>query len=608
MMPKEISKLLAQRAEEIARLLLPNGKKIGSEWCAGNINGDTGKSLKVHLNGEKSGVWCDFANGDSGDLIDLWAKTKRINIANAMKESSLYLGISQPSFVVYKQPNYIKPKQNYKEIHDASSEAKQYLIEKRKLHFETIKAFRIGARNNQIVFPYWRDNQLFFVKYLDLYRPNNKKIISVEGSCEPCLFGWHLISDTTRSVTICEGEIDAMTLYQYGIPALSVPFGGGSGNKQRWIESEYDRLSIFDEIFLCFDDDREGHLAVAELVERLGRHRCRIVKLPYKDPNECLLANIQRDEIKQYFKEARTCDPDELKSAYLFLDEVIEQFYPSPNTPLGYFSPWGKVKDSILFRPEELSIWTGINGHGKSQFLGQIILSCMQQGAKVCIASLELKPKQLLMRLTRQAGALSTPTKEYIQAIHEWYQDKLWIFDLVGTAKSKRLLDVFLYARQRYGIDVFVIDSLMKLDISEDDYKAQKTFIEQLCDFKNQHNCHIHVVVHPRKGADESQPPGKLDNKGTGAISDLADNCFSVWRNKSKEKLLRQQESGMVLKPDQLEQLQGMDCLWNCDKQRNTGWEGGFSFWFHKATLQYLQAQNDKARRFVEYSKFTKND
>ena len=55
--------------------------------------------------------------------------------------------------------------------------------------------------------------------------------------------------------------------------------------------------------------------------------------------------------------------------------------------------------------------------------------------------------------------------------------------------------------------------------------------MEQLCDFKHQHNCHIHIIVHPRKGADELQPPGKLDNKGTGAISDLADNCFTVWRN-----------------------------------------------------------------------------
>jgi len=49
-----------------------------------------------------------------------------------------------------------------------------------------------------------------------------------------------------------------MTLYQYGFPALSVPFGGGTGNKHRWLEYEFDRLAVFDEIYLCFDQDKEG--------------------------------------------------------------------------------------------------------------------------------------------------------------------------------------------------------------------------------------------------------------------------------------------------------------------------------------------------------------
>src|SRR3990167_10876647 len=109
----------------------------------------------------------------------------------------------------------------------------------------------------------------------------------------------------------------------------------------------------------------------------------------------------------------------------------------------------------------------------------------------------------------------------------------------------------------------------MKLDIAEDDYKSQKQIIEILCDFKNQHNCHIHLIVHPRKGSDEDHIPGKLDYKGTGAISDMADNCFTVWRNKKKEDLIRQQLSGRALTPDQIEKLNGSDCVWCCDKQRN---------------------------------------
>ncbi len=37
-----------------------------------------------------------------------------------------------------------------------------------------------------------------------------------------------------------------MTLSQYGISALSLPFGGGARDKHRWLEWEFDRLSIFD--------------------------------------------------------------------------------------------------------------------------------------------------------------------------------------------------------------------------------------------------------------------------------------------------------------------------------------------------------------------------
>jgi twinkle protein len=429
-----------------------------------------------------------------------------------------------------------------------------------------------------------------------------KKQISVEPGCEPCLFGWHLIPSNSRSVTICEGEIDAMTLYQYGLPALSVPFGGGTGDKHKWIEHEFDRLAVFDEIYLCFDNDSVGEASLTELITRLGRHRCRIVRLQKKDANECLQLGISQEEIRNCFAESRTLDPVELKSAREYVEDVIDLFYPPNGVEIGYDAPWEKVKGKILFRPSELSIWTGINGHGKSQFLGHIILSAMKQGALVCIASLELKPKRLLYRLTRQAGALKKPTEGYIHAIHDWYKDKLWLFDLVGTAKIERLLEVFLYARQRYGIDVFIIDSFMKLDIAEDDYKSQKIFIEKLCDFKNQYNCHIHLVTHPRKGADESQPPGKLDMKGTGAISDLADNCFTIWRNKSKESLLQIQASGRTLSSEQMEKLKDADCFWCCDKQRNGDWEGRFGFWFHPGSLQYLSHESQKPVYFVDYS------
>ncbi|MMR62681.1 bifunctional DNA primase/helicase, partial [Salmonella enterica subsp. enterica] len=63
--PAELSEKLWDNAERVAKYLLPRGHLEGKEWCVGNANGDSGKSLKINLSGKKA--WSDFASGDSGD-------------------------------------------------------------------------------------------------------------------------------------------------------------------------------------------------------------------------------------------------------------------------------------------------------------------------------------------------------------------------------------------------------------------------------------------------------------------------------------------------------------------------------------------------------------
>lgn len=600
---KEISKMLSDRAQDVARYLFPQGKREGQEWCVGDLSGEPGKSLKIHLQGAKAGLWSDFAAGQGGDLLDLWSLSHGISLGATIKEASSYLGISPPQLERQQPKAFDLPKKQVISSIEPSSAVMQYLTQERKLFVKTINDFHISQEKDSIVFPYLRDGKVIFVKYLRLSRDaDGKKTIFAAANCEPCLFGWHSIPQNSRRITICEGEIDAMTLHQYGIPALSVPFGGGSGNKQRWLEYEFDRLSIFDEIFLCLDDDEEGQKATAEIAERLGLHRCRIVQLPKKDANECLKKGISAEIIKSCFKNSQTLDPKQLKQAFLFESESYAKFYPVDGIEVGYHCPWGKVSRKILFRPSELNVWTGINGHGKSQFLGHVILGMLHQGAKICIASLELKPDNFLMRLTRQATGMVLPSAAYHKAVYEWYRDKLWLFNELGTVKSQWLLDVFIYARQRYGIDVFVIDSFMLCGIAEDDYKAQKAFIEKLCYFKNHYNCQVHLVSHPRKGADESFAPGKLDTKGTGAITDLADNCFTVWRNKEKERCLQKKADGYSLTEKEINSVKMPDCVWRCDKQRNGDWEGSIGFWYDKKSFQYLENEHQKPKPFVEFS------
>lgn len=583
----EISRRLSERAEDIARYLLPAGKSEGREWVVGSVNGEQGKSLKVCVAGSKQGIWSDFQSGDSGDLLDLWSATRGISLYETLQEAKSYLGIEdikRPRRKEYKRP------ETPRGVTVPKSKVLEYLTS-RKLTAKSISAYQVAEKGSDIVFPYKRNGELLQIKYLGLDRPNGKKQIRVEAGCEPSLFGWQAIPANVREVTICEGELDALSLYEYGKPALSVPFGGGKGAKHEWIETEWDYLQQFERIYLAMDNDEAGQIAVKDIAERLGLHRCLIVTLPKKDANECLTSGVTQAEIDSAFSSAKSLDPEELKRSGTYREEVWDRLYPTQGKKPGFDLPFSK--SNIRLYMGCLSIWTGINGHGKSVFLGQVMAGAVEQGQNICIASFEMAPSQTIERIILQRAG-SRPNRSDFDAAMDWCNESIWIFDLVGTAKQERVLEVFDYAFHRYGIRQFVVDSLSKLGMSEDDYKGQKAFIDKAGDFAKRTQTHVHLVAHARKGQDEFSPPGKMDVKGTGAITDMADNVFCVHRNKAKERDITLAIEGRLEKKTLEDVQKEYDAFIICSKHRNDGAdaEGMFGLYFDRQRQMYIEDQD----------------
>lgn len=613
MTPAQLSAKLSERAESVAQHLLPNGKKVGHEFVAGSLGGEAGDSLKVRLTGEKVGVWSDFATGQrGGDFLDLWCAVRGVDLRQAMTEAASMLGVtldgqnSRPK-KTYRRPD--RPKETQRLNPEGGVMA---YLKARGLTSTTLTAFKIaeqpGAlrfpqlKNNPgtILFPYLRDGELLNCKYLAVERsPDGKKFTMQEGGAEPCLFGWHTLPAHTRAVVICEGEIDAMTWFQFGVPALSVPMGGGGGAKQDWIESDYDHLQRFDTLLISMDMDGPGQEGAAEIIKRLGAERCRLVTLPHKDANACLLAGFTQADFARCILSAKTLDPAELKSAGEYLGAVLHEFFPAPDAPKGLTTPWAKVGDKLGFRAAEVTIWAGYSGHGKSLVLNQVAAHGLANGERFCIASMEMPPARTLWRLIKQLTGIGDPTAHYVKHCVGWLADKLWLFDLVGTAKVERMLEVFAYAARRYQIRHFIVDSLAKCGLAEDDYNGQKAIVERLVDFAHQYGVHVHLVSHARKGNDENTPPGKMDVKGTGAITDMADNVITVWRNKAKEnKRATAEAEGQHADPT-LEDKP--DAALIVSKQRHTGWEGEIWLWFDPLSLQY---QGHKGQSKICYVPF----
>ncbi len=390
-------------------------------------------------------------------------------------------------------------------------------------------------------------------------------------------------SSTNRTIVITEGEIDALSLAAYGYPAVSVPFGGGSGGKHNWIENEFDHLESFETIFLATDMDPPGEEAAREIASRLGRHRCYRVRLPLKDANDCLTAGIDKATIKAAFSSAQSFAPEGLRRASDYKDQVIGLFWPAPEKHLGYTVPYPKLKDKLHFRPAELTLWSGASGTGKSQLLSDCIPHWIAQKSRLCLASLEMKGEQSLRRLTKQTGGLEQPTKETIERILHFLDEGLILYEHVGKSSVDTLLEVFDYCRARYGCDQFIIDSLMRLGIASDDYARQEQAVYKMVDWAVLNNVHIHLVAHARKGGLDKDIPSTEDIKGASEIGANAFNIITIWRNRSLEDKifaasLAQEKADLAKRPG---------VIMNIAKQRSGDFEGKIGLWFDPQTYRY---------------------
>jgi twinkle protein len=611
----EIKVRLAARAGEVARHLLPGGRMEAGNWCVGSPAGEKGDSMRVQITGSHAGLWADFAGSDKGDLLDLWACVRGISLGQALKEAKSWLGIADPiSSVPAKKFSRPKPENIIRLRETPETKVEKYLTDERKLSRDTILKFLVGARNSpsgkgmEIVYPSFepgkmaipgKENEqaigkLASVKYIALNRtPDGKKIITQEPNCAPVLFGWQAFTLGSRTAIICEGQIDAMTWHQWGYEALSVP--NGTGDTENWISYEWDNLACFDTIYLSFDMDEPGMDAVVKVAKRLGIHRCLIVKLPMKDANECLTKGVPFEQIVQAINGARAITPNEIKKASDFRAQVHAQIRGEEEESVGLktklFGP------RFRLRPAEVTIWTGHTSHGKSSVLKQLMVEALIAGEGVAIGSFEEKGPTMVKKMGCCIAFKGEKeiTHEEMDQIIDWMGDKLWIYDVFGVMKRDRLEELMKYSVQRHGVKHIVIDSIMKCDLSSEDYESQRQFLNFLCGFAHDYDVHIHVVGHPRKMSGDDTPPGVLDVHGGQAVTAQPDNVVIVWRNKEKEK---EREDGKL--PDHRENTVP-DTVVYVGKQRETGVEFRVKLWMKQKCFRFTQHYGEGQPTFEDF-------
>lgn len=292
---------------------------------------------------------------------------------------------------------------------------------------------------------------------------------------------------------------------------------------------------------------------------------------------------VTQETVKEFYNEGYSQAEFKVKSTDIFTDDVIKYFGEEIHS--GKSLGWVKTEDKFRVRMAELTIITGPSGHGKSMWLSQVILSMMRQGTKCLVASLEMRPVLTLSRMITQALGSPEPTDDYIRKFCSRAADKLYIYDQTGTTTSQDMIATLHYGKHILGCDVFVIDSLMKLqDVSEESLDAQKRLTNSLAVTCRDLNIHVFLVAHTRKMKDETEVPDATDLMGSSHIRNLSDSILCVWRNRYKEKLIDEGKTS----DDELKIIP--DCKVFVQKQRNAQWEGSFNFWFDQKGLRYKES------------------
>ena len=97
---QDLKNALAERAEEVAVWLYPEGQRSKNLWLIGSIYGEPGKSFKVDISGPWAGTAKDWADGPDSpriSLIDCFAARTGCSFSQAVKALSEWMGIPRGS-------------------------------------------------------------------------------------------------------------------------------------------------------------------------------------------------------------------------------------------------------------------------------------------------------------------------------------------------------------------------------------------------------------------------------------------------------------------------------------------------------------------------------
>ena len=450
----------------------------------------------------------------------------------------------------YQKKEFVKPVARLEKL---SQKAIKW-FEERGISNDTLLRFKIteasefmpqaGKEMNCICFNYFREDKLVNIKFRD----GNKGFKMVSGS-ELIFYNLDSI-EGEKSCVIVEGEIDCLTLHECGIySVVSVPNGASKGNqKLEYLDNCWQYFEGMDKVVLAVDDDEAGRSLRDELARRIGKEKCFTVDYPEgcKDANEVLLAHGKSAVV--YVIEAAKPIPLEgivpMEDIYPVVADWYEHGYPS-----GARCRIHGFDELITFVPGQLTTITGIPGHGKDEFLNDVMVGLAKfEKWRFGLCDFEEPPQitttKLMEKFTRLAFDYRKDPVNRMNASQ--VEDAIGFVDqhffFVNTEDTETSIDGILMLAEkmvrRFGINAFRLNPWNWVEHYRPEFMSETEYISQaltkIIRFSKRNDVHFFLVAHTTKMKKENgkyEIPTLYNINGSANFFNKTHNGFTVYRH-----------------------------------------------------------------------------
>ena len=463
-------------------------------------------------------------------------------------------------------------------IADAIAERKISKTTAMKYNTEVIKA---GSINIHHIYKYFDQGGNHIAN--KVREVQNKKFWSEGNLSSAGLFGQNIFGQAGKYITVCEGEIDAMSAYEMlgsKWPVVSIKNGAASAYENCSQAFEY--LNKFEHIVLCFDNDKVGREAGLKVAGLFEPNKCLIMDMELKDANEYLKTN-QREKFSKDWWNASPFTP----AGIVNLSELGDDLYKENYCETVQY-PWPQMNDKTYgMRTGELVTFTSGAGMGKSSIIRELMHHIMSSTKdNIGVLAMEENIKNTAFNIMSVEANARLYIKEIrdqysMEQLKEWEKatigtGRFFAFDHFGSISNDEILSRVRFMAKGLGCKWIILDHLSILVSGQEDNGDERKSIDilmtKLRSLVEETGVGLLLVSHLRRpsgdrGHEDGREVSLSHLRGSASIAHLSDSVIGLERNQQAEDEIESNTTTIRILKNRYTGDTGVACRLHYDKE-----------------------------------------